>query len=455
MLIFPLVYLSSLIYALKNILFKQYDAILVFFVFGLPIYITTLSVLDMVGLGTLIPIIQYTKEVIVLLTLALLVYQLQEIPRFTLLDKLMLAFLCYNAFYMLTPLGSYGIFQKAIAFKNIAFFPFVYFIGRLIDPKTIWISKYQMLISILAIASGAVLLFEVLSNTHLQTMTGYSDYNFKYLGVEPEGNYGLTWTFEIQGGVKRFASFFANPLEHAAATLLTIAVLISLLSKEIIKNKRILILTSLAAILSVLFALSRASIISFILVIYIYCLLTKRKKIILAFNIFFGFAIIALVYLISKSTISEFIINTFNFTNSSSVSHLIEWIDGVQSIYNHPIGIGLGESGRVSGELKLNTGGENQLIILGVQTGIISVIIYVSMLVVSVKWSAVLFKQTTGKSKQLGIIVFILKIGLIIPMLTAAIDSYLYISYVGWFLTGLLSSTYATVILNKEHAVYE
>ena len=82
-------------------------------------------------------------------------------------------------------------------------------------------------------------------------------------------------------------------------------------------------------------------------------------------------------------------------------------------------------------------------------------IIYIAMLVISIKWATVLFKQTTGKSKQLGTIVFILKIGLIIPMLTAAIDSYLYISYVGWFLTGLLSSTYATVILNKENAVNE
>lgn len=455
MLIFPLVYLSSLIYALKNIFSKQYDAILVFFVFGLPIYITTLSVLDMVGLGSIIPIIQYTKEVIVLLTLALLVYQLNVIPKFTLLDKLMLAFLCYNALYILTPVGSYGIFQKAVAFKNIAFFPFVYYVGRLIDPKTIWISKYQMMIACLAIASGAVLLVEVVSNTHLQTMTGYLDYNFKYLGVEPAGNFGLTWTFEIEGGLKRFASFFANPLEHAAATLLTIAVLIAFFTKKEINNKRLIALTSIAAILSVIFALSRASLASFLMVTYIYALSTKRKKIIIAFHISFGIIALFLIYFLSNNTISEFIINTFNFSNSSSLSHLIEWIDGIQSIYSNPLGIGLGQSGRIAGEMGLNIGGENQLIIIGVQTGIIPMIIYIAMLITSIKWASILFKQTTGKSKQLGIIVFILKIGLIIPMLTAAIDSYLYISYVGWFLTGLLSNTYATVILNKENAVNE
>jgi hypothetical protein len=39
---------------------------------------------------------------------------------------------------------------------------------------------------------------------------------------------------------------------------------------------------------------------------------------------------------------------------------------------------------------------------------------------------------------------------MIIPMLTAAVESYLYISYVSWFLTGLLSTAYDSVILNKN-----
>jgi hypothetical protein len=409
----------------------------------------------MIGLGTTIPIIQYTKEIIVVLTLGLLVYELNELPKFTLLDKLMLSFLCYNALYILTPIGTYGIFQKAIAFKNIAFFPFVYFIGRLIDPKTIWISKYQMLIAFLAIASGAVLLGEVISNTHLQTKTGYSDYNFKYLGGEPAGNFGLTWTFEIEGGLKRFASFFANPLEHAAATLLTIAVLIAFITKKEINNKSLIVLTTIATILSIIFALSRASLVSFLMVTYIYSVVTKRKKILLAFHVSMGIIILFLIYFLSKNTIFEFIINTFNFSNSSSLSHLIEWIDGIQSIYRNPFGIGLGQSGRIAGELGQNIGGENQLIIIGVQTGVIPIIIYIAMLILSIKWATVLFKHTTGKSKQLGTIIFIFKLGLIIPLLTAAIDSYLYISYVGWFLTGLLSSTYSSVILHKEKSINE
>lgn len=451
MLIFPLVYLSSLIYALKNIFSKQYDSILVFFVFGLPIYVTTLSVLDLYGLGVLIPYVQYTKEMVVIFTLVLLVYQMNEWPRFTLLDKLVAGYLIYNAIYIILPLGNYGIFLKIVAFKNIAFFPFIYFVGRFMDPKKVWLSKYQLMICVLAIVAAMILLFETISDTHLQTLTGYAGYNYKYQGAEPAGNYGLSWTFEIEGGIKRFASIFANPLEHAAATLLTIAVLISLITKKEIKNKKIFIIASFAAILSVIFALSRASLISFGLVLYIYAIVTKRKNILLAFHVLFAIGVISLVYLLSNNTISEFIINTFNFTNSSSISHLIEWVDGIQSIYAHPLGIGMGESGRVAGELGLNVGGENQLIIIGVQTGLISLVLYMAILFISIRWSAILFTKSSGKSKQLGSLLFIFKIGMIIPMLTAAVESYLYISYVSWFLTGLLSTVYEHYSSNNNN----
>ena len=388
-----------------------------------------------------------------MMTLGLLMYELKEYPSLTSLDKIVLIYFIYNLIYIVIPLGGYSIFEKAIAFKNIAFFPFIYFIGRIIKPETIWLSKYKILICILAIATGSILLFEIATYTHLQTITGYADYNFRFLGIEPTGNNGLTWTFEIEGGIKRFASFFANPLEHAAATLLTISVLIALLSKKDSENRKLILVAVLAALISVVFALSRASLAGFLLVLYLYAIVTKRKNILLVFHIVMAAILITILYFLTDQTLSEFIINTFNFSNSSSLSHLVEWVDGIESITANPLGIGLGESGRIAGELGLNTGGENQLIILGVQTGIISIILYLTMLIISIRWSVKLFTRTTGKSKQLGILLFVFKVGMIIPMLTASIESYLYISYMGWFLTGLLSSIYQQLIIKKDYDV--
>jgi putative glycerol-1-phosphate prenyltransferase len=53
------------------------------------------------------------------------------------LDKLVLAYFIWNLLYVFLPLGSFGIYDKLIAFKNVSFFPFIYFIGRLIDPEKI------------------------------------------------------------------------------------------------------------------------------------------------------------------------------------------------------------------------------------------------------------------------------------------------------------------------------
>jgi hypothetical protein len=101
-------------------------------------------VLALYGLGDIIPVVQYTKEITVLVTLGLLLYELKEYPRLTTLDKIVLIYFLYNLLYIFIPLGGYSLFEKAIAFKNIAFFPFIYFIGRMIKPETIWVSKYKI-----------------------------------------------------------------------------------------------------------------------------------------------------------------------------------------------------------------------------------------------------------------------------------------------------------------------
>ena len=66
------------------------------------------------------------------------------------------------------------------------------------------------------------------------------------------------------------------------------------------------------------------------------------------------------------------------------------------------------------------------------------------MYALTIGWSAKLFLKGDGKEQQLGIMLFILKIGMIVPVLTAAVESYLYISAMGWFLVGLMSTTYAS-----------
>src|SRR5690606_8682424 len=110
-----------------------------------------------------------------------------------------------------------------------------------------------------------VLGFEILNEQHFQTYTGYADYNFYFFNQEASGNYGLSWTFETSTGLKRFSSFFANPLEFAAATLLALAVFAGLYTTDERRFKIDLIgiIALVATQLAIFFALSRSSLASY------------------------------------------------------------------------------------------------------------------------------------------------------------------------------------------------
>ena len=107
-----------------------------------------------------------------------------------------------------------------------------------------------------------------------------------------------------------------------------------------------------------------------------------------------------------------------------------------------PLGLGLGESGRVANASSDNIGGENQLIIIGVQAGVIAMFtyltIYIALLVLAVKQ----LKFAKGQFYTLALITVLLKVGLFIPMFTANIDAYIYVSFLTWFLSGLMVNFY-------------
>ena len=55
------------------------------------------------------------------------------------------------------------------------------------------------------------------------------------------------------------------------------------------------------------------------------------------------------VYFFSSDDLRFLIQDTITFQNTSSLGHLIEWIEGLISIYENPFGVGLAMSGNASG----------------------------------------------------------------------------------------------------------
>lgn len=443
----PCIYLFSFLQALYRLLKNQPQYIIVFFVIGLPLYFTSLSLTNLYGFSALVPVFQSFKELIVLAALVWLALVKKRTIVLHFPDKLLLAYLIYTFAYVLIPLGNFGLFEKLLALKSLSFFPLVYFTGRYMTPDTVRLNNAMHYICLVAILAAIVLCWEVLQNQHLQSLTGYADYNEKFYGAEPSGNFGLSWTFETSNGLKRFASFYGGPLELGANMMLTLAVCLSIITTNHnkIKMTRIIFITLIICTLSVFFAISRASLVSYFAIIYLYAWVTKRKKLL----IYFHYGVLAIAILIAfylRGDIYELIITTINFTDNSSAYHVLQWLEGLEAMASKPLGLGLGMSGRVSNATGDNIGGENQLIIIGVQAGVIAILLYVLMYTWTISYCTRVFRSSEGMVRKLALCILLVKMGLIIPTLTANVESYIYISYFTWFCTGLL------VTMRDHHA---
>ncbi len=448
MVIFPLIYLLSFFWACREIYNGKNEGILIFLIFGLSMYTTAMSVSFMIGLKSLIPFFQFFKELLVISVFLLNVFNLRHRPRFHLIDYALMAFFTYTLLYVVLPIGQQGFGARLLAFKSTSFFIVVYFTGRFFDPRTVYVNKFFTYIVLLTIGVGAVLVLELVTYQQLQLYTGYADYCYYFFNIEPSGVHGLSTTFDSDSGLRRFASFFNNPLEHAAATLLALSVIGALYTREDNKFRPtfigVLALGSTA--LSIMFALSRAPLAAYFLIIYVYALVTKKRFITNTVHLGFIVATIYVIYLFAEfqsnnhDGLVAVLMNTVDFSDPSSVGHLVQWVEGILSMIAHPLGIGLGTSGRVAGSLGQNVGGENQFIIIGVQAGIIALLIYLAIFIMFVKTSKKWLNKLKGKERRVCMAVLLMKVGFFVPMLTSEVYSSSYLSYLDWFISGLFVS---------------
>ena len=365
---------------------------------------------------------------------------------FSVLDKLIITFLALVLVYLIIPLGEANLISKIIYAKNIFLIGILYFFGRNTDFNfKNWNIVIKLLV-FLTLLSFIIALLENIAGIHLHSFLGYSNYNLIVNDIDPQGNYGLNWSFESQGAKPRYASFFADPLEFSASLLLFFSLVLWLFIHSKHKQNKLLFFSLILVIIfSFLFAFSRASMFSGILVLVFGLYLSRYYKLI--FSIFF-IVLLGLVYIynFSDEELRFFIQDTLTFQNTSSLGHLVEWIEGIISIYENPFGVGLAMSGNASGvDQSIKIGGENQFLIYGVQMGIVSLVLYLLILIKAIYNSARLYlKSVDYNHKSIGFITSLTKFGLLIPLFTANAELYLFVALFSWYLVGQSERLYNT-----------
>ena len=292
---------------------------------------------------------------------------------------------------------------------------------------------------------------EFLTSTHFHTLIEYSNYNSVVNEIDPQGNYGLSWSFESQESSPRYASFFADPLEFSASLILFFSFILFYFHASF---KKVHFIFLFLIFISLFLSFSRGAIIACLGVVLFSLLIHKKYKILL--SIFLSSIVFLFVlYNLSSEEIQYIIIDTIKFENTSSLGHLIEWIEGILSILENPLGIGLAMSGNAGGvDQSLKVGGENQFLILGVQMGAIALFVYTLILFYVIIRAIKTFQNSINHKKHISYLVACSKFGLLLPLLTANAELYLFVSLTTWFLAGNVESTYIKQLVEKKKSLY-
>ena len=456
-LLFIIFYFIIFIYIIDKISRGNIEYIIIYICTCLPIY-TTLQAqaFKIFDSEIIVTIIKFSKDLIFIYAFMVFlfgknIHLFKRSFKFSLVDKLILFFTFLVTIYALIPLGEADIFSKLIYAKNLYIISITYLIGRNIKIDKAFFICIKKILKYLILSLTLFLCFEFILSTHFHTIIDFSNYNAIVNEIDPQGNFGLSWSFESQGSSPRYAAFFADPLELSASLLL----LTSLLIFNFWNNTRNInyFLLFMVAV-AFLFSFSRGSIVACIGIVFFGLMLNKNYKILLLIVGLFLLSTLSLVYFGSEE-IRYLIIDTLKFENTSSLGHLVEWIEGVLSILENPLGIGLAMSGNASGvDQAIKVGGENQFLIFGVQMGVLSLILYVLILFFLIRRSSYVYLKTLDYNKHVSFIVACTKFGLLLPLLTANAELYLFVSLATWFFAGYVESKYIELKFEKNKSLY-
>jgi len=445
-----LVYVSVLLFVtIKKIVFEgEWEFIIFFMILFLPFYISILSIVyQATGSEIVVAVFQYVKELLLLTALLGFLFYQRDFwlyPfRLNVVDKLFMAFFALATVYLFLPLGEATFLNKLLYLKNTLLIGAFYFLGRNTNFDSGKIDQVFSWIMVIAIAAFCLNVVEKVIGIHFQNLTGYALFNFAINGIEPSGNYGLSWTFETQTTSMRLASFFSDPLEMASSSLLAFTTgLIWYLSRKREESWFYLVVMA-AALGSLFFSASRAAFGAFFVMLFFIALVFRLYRLLALGAITLLFFFVYVLYFASDD-FYYFVYDTLTFQNASSVGHLVEWFLALDAMIANPEGLGLAMSGNTgSVEDEVRVGGENQFLIYGVQLGVLGMILYILVLGVGIYKSLLVFRHSkdTGVAR-VAFVAATTKFGLLLPLFTANAELYAYVSLTTWWMMGYSLTAY-------------
>ncbi|HEU0336993.1 MAG TPA: O-antigen ligase family protein [Gaiellaceae bacterium] len=382
------------------------------FVVGLALHNLALSVLWDWGVrGTVLDVVAAWKEALLALALGIVLWRSRRLPLATLADRLALAYAAVVVVYAVLPqswLGGEATTRGVLLGLRHALLPVAaYGLGRLLSLT--WPQTRRLLD--LAIATAVAVALIGLVDAYLVPLQWWRDSGVpgwyrEQLGLDYVGLSGLpeNWAYNTgdeQNPIRRLVSTFLSPL---ASAYLLVVVLLLLAARP----RRPWVLAAAAvAYVGLLFTHTRAAYLALAGGLVVLALVTRRwwPVAAAAASIAVGLAFVSVYDQVGPSTsytpqeLEQLRRNAAEHPGASSdplsgdeastASHLRNLRDGLETVFRHPQGYGLGNAGTVARRTGIAPkAGESTYTELGVETGVAGMLLFVawSLAVLAALW---------------------------------------------------------------------
>lgn len=346
--------------------------------------------LVVVGLpANIVKVISAWKEAVLLLLLFGVLLRFVQRSRFVLsLPDFLIVF--YTGYVVIAAL--FALYHKtpliALAYGvRDALLPMlVYFVGRSLSFDEGTAQRiFRMVLIATALFSGLGIIERFFVPIEWHVAVGIPRYFRELLGTPyPEWLLGLPynyWTSANSGSIRRAVSVYGSSQGLATAFLFLFPFCIYGLLKRSLAEHRFATITFVLAIIALTLTFTRFTIVVCLFLLFLAGILGNRRarNIVAISVVIVGVAFIG-IFVVS-SDVRLLIINTITFEDHSSSRRLVVWADALRQIVEQPFGSGIGVVGQTSFRFEtrvLNI--EGQYSKVGVELGIVGLLIYISIL---------------------------------------------------------------------------
>jgi len=334
------------------------------------------------------------------------------------------------------PIRLYGI-------RDAGFLIVVYFTGRFTPLVSKDLGKVLRALYAVGVFSALIGFFEYFFlPVQVLLVVGYVNYT-RWLGTTFTGALGLPENLYVELGgalVRRMFSIFLMSNIYAQCLVLIVPA-IAYIRATSSRRKALIATFALGATLVALFlTITRASIVACILALFIvgYLLRDKLTRRIAGF-ISGAIVIGALGIVLYRPSVG--VVTT---SDTSIESHFNVWAESIQTIIDSPIiGLGAGTSGFASTRDKVNGrentwGGENQYFVIGVEFGLIALLLHLGFIYAILRGSLRAFHaQTDWGPRGVCLVAFAGGVGVAINAATTAEWAVTFPTFVFWWIAGM------------------